>query len=134
MILKEVGNKFLYLIPHFSELFNMRKNQRYAPHMASCFEIKIKDTRNSIINGKLSDISFDGMKLITSDRRIDDIKTISLSVDDFRVDLPCKKVWQDEYCYRMEFGSMNRREFTKLGYFIEHFIKTAPDNLLELLM
>lgn len=134
MNLKEAGNKFLVSIPHFSELFNMRRNQRYAPHRESGLEIKIKDTRDAHIDGKLFDISFDGMRLITSDKRIEDSNTISLLVDDFRVNLPCKKMWQDDYCYRIEFGSMDRQEFANLEYFIDNFIKTAPDNLLELLM
>lgn len=72
--------------------------------------------------------------MTTSAKRIEDLKTISLSVENFRVDLPCKKIWQDEYYFRMEFGSMDRQEFANLEYFIDHFIKTAPDNLLELLM
>ena len=97
MNLKEAGNKFLVSIPHFSELFNMRRNQRYAPHKESGLEIKIKDTREAHIDGKLFDISFDGMRLITSDKRIENSNTISLSVDDFCVNLPCKKMWQDDY-------------------------------------
>jgi len=132
MNLKKTGNKFLFSIPHFSELFNMRRNQRYAPHKE--LGVEIKDTRDAHIDGKLFDISFDGMRLLTSDKRIEDSKTISLSVDNFRVDVPCKKIWQDEYYYRIEFGSMDRQKFANLEYFIEHSIKTAPDNLLELLM
>ena len=114
MNLKETGNKFLVSIPYFSELFNMRRNQRYAPHKESGLEIKIKDTRNAHIDGKLSDISFDGMRLITSDKRIEDSKAISLSVDNISVDLLCKKIWEDEHNYRIEFGSMNRQEFANL--------------------
>ena len=132
MNLKETGSRIFFSIPHFSNLFNMRRNQRYALHKE--LVVKIKDTQNSRIDGRLIDISFDGMRVLTSDRRIEDVKTISLSVDDFRVDLPCKKIWQDETCYRIEFGGMDRQEFTDLKYLIEHFIKTAPDNLLELLM
>ena len=134
MNLKETGNKFLFSIPHFSELFNMRRNHRYVPHKELGVEIKIQDTRNAHIDGEIFDISFDGMRLITSDKRIEDSKTISLSVDNFRVDLPCKKIWQAEYYYRIEFGSMDRQEFANFEYFIEHFIITAPENLLELLM
>ena len=132
MNLKETGSRIFFSIPHFSNLFNMRRNQRYALHKE--LVVKIKDTQNSRIDGRLIDISFDGMRVLTSDRRIEDVKTISLSVDDFRVDLPCKKIWQDETCYRIEFGGMDRQEFADLKYLIEHFIKTAPDNLLELLM
>jgi len=134
MNLKETGNKFLMSIPHFSELFNMRRNQRYIPHKELGVEIKIKDTRNAYIDGKLFDISLDGMRLITSDKRIEGSKAISLSVDNSSVDLLCKKIWKDEYHYRIEFGSMDEQEFANLEYFINHFIKTAPENLLELLM
>ena len=134
MNLKKTGSKFLYSIPHFSEIFNMRRNPRYAPHKVSGPEISIKDSHDAHIDGKLFDISFDGMRFATSDKRMEGIETISLSVDNFRVDLPCKKIWQDQYYYRMEFGSMDRQEFANLEYFIEHYIKTAPDNLLELLM
>ena len=134
MNLKKTGNKFLMSIPHFSELFNMRRNQRYAPDKGRGIEIKIKDTRDAKIDGELFDISFDGMRLITADKRIEDSKTISLSVKTFCVDVPCEKIWEEESCYRIEFGSMDRQEFTDLKYFIEHFVKTAPENLLELLM
>ena len=134
MNLKETGNKFLMSIPHFSELFNMRRNQRYTPHKQLGVEIKIKGAQDSLIDGKLSDISFDGMRLITSDKRIEDSKAISLAVDNFRVDLLCKRIWENDNNYRIEFGSMNRQEFANLEYFIENYIKTAPENLLELLM
>ena len=132
MNLKKTGSKIFFSIPHFSDLFNMRKNQRYALHKE--VGVKVMDTRNARIDGRLIDISFDGMRLLTSDKRIEDLKTISLSVDDFRVELPCQKIWQDETCYRIEFGSMDRQEFTDLRYFIEHYIKKAPDNLFKLLM
>ena len=132
MNLKETGSKIFFSIPYFSELFNLRRNQRFALHKE--LAVKVKDTRDAHIDGKLFDISFDGMRLITSDKRIEDSNTISLSVDDFRVNLPCKKLWQDDYYYRIEFGNMDRQEFANLEYFIDNFIKTAPDNLLELLM
>ena len=120
MNLKETGSRIFFSIPHFSDLFNMRRNQRYAMHKK--LGVKIKDTRDVRIDGRLIDISFDGMRLLTSDKRIEDLKTISLSVDDFRVELPCKKIWQDETCYRIEFGGMDRQEFADLKYFIENFI------------
>jgi hypothetical protein len=43
-------------------------------------------------------------------------------------------IWQDGRYYGIEFGSMDQQEFANIKYFIENFIKTAPDNLLELLM
>jgi hypothetical protein len=74
------------------------------------------------------------MRLITSDKRIEDAKAISLSVENFRLDLPCRKIWQDDPYYRIEFGSMDQQEFADLEYFVEHLVKRTPDNLLELLM
>ena len=68
------------------------------------------------------------MRFANFDKRMEGVKTISLSVDNFCVDLPCKKIWQDEYYYRMEFGSMDRQEFANLEYFIEHFTK-EPQSL-----
>ena len=133
MNLKETGTKFLNSIPHFSELFNMRRNQRYAPHK-ELGNIMIYDPGNAHIDGKLFDISFDGMRLLTSDKRVENLETISLSVKNFRLDLPCQKIWQDEPYYRIEFGGMDRQEFANLEYFVEHLVKRTPDNLLELLM
>ena len=54
--------------------------------------------QEAVIDGKLFDISLDGMKLETSDKRIEALKAISISVDDFRVEMPCKKIWQED-CY-----------------------------------
>jgi hypothetical protein len=134
MDLKETGIKFLFAIPHFSELFNMRRNQRYAPPKELDFEIKIKDGQDAHIDGKLFDISFDGIKLVTTDKRIERLKAVSLSAQNIQVEVPCKMIWQDGFHYGIEFGSMDRQEFANIKYFVEHFIKTAPDNLLELLM
>ena len=134
MNLKETGVKFLFAIPHFSELFNMRRNQRYAPHKELDFVIKIKDGQDAQTDGKLFDISFDGMKLVASANRLDRLKAISLSTQDFHLEVPCKMIWQDGCYYGIEFGSMDQQEFTNIKYFVEHFIKTSPDNLLELLM
>jgi hypothetical protein len=134
MNLKETGSKFIFAIPHFSELFNMRRNQRYAPNKELGFEIKIKDAQDAHIDGKVFDISFDGMKLITSDQRIKRLKAISLSAQNLHMEVPCKMIWQDGCYYGIEFGSIDQQEFDNIKYFIENFIKTAPDNLLELLM
>ena len=74
------------------------------------------------------DICIGGMRIISTDKRIEDSKTISLSVDDFRVEFPCKKIRRIEYYYGIKFGSMDEREITNLEYFIEHFTK-EPRNL-----
>jgi hypothetical protein len=71
----------------------------------------------------LIDICLGGMRIISTDKRIEDSKTISLSVDDIRVELPCEKIRRIGYYYGIKFGSMDKREFTNLEYFIEHFTK-----------
>jgi hypothetical protein len=133
MNLKKNRSKFLNSIPHFAELFNVRRNQRYVPHHELA-EIRLFDPQGGPIDGKLFDISFDGMRILTTDKRIEKIRTISLSVENFRMDLPVRKIWADKSCYRIEFGDMNRQEFADLEYFVEHLVKRTPDNLLELLM
>ena len=133
MNLKKNGSKFLNSIPHFSELFNVRRNQRYTPHHELA-EIRLFDPQAGPIDGKLFDISFDGMRILTTDKRIEKIRTISLSVENFRMDLPVQKIWADKSYYRIEFGDMNQQEFADLEYFVEHLVKRTPDNLLELLM
>jgi len=112
----------------------MRKNQRYVTQKELGIKVKMKDMQEAVIDGKLFDISLDGMKLETCDKRIEALKAISISVDDFRVELPCKKIWQEDGYYRIEFKSMDQQEFTNFEYFNENYIKTAPDNLLKLLM
>ena len=125
MNLKELGNKFVMSIPHLAMLFDMRKNQRYVPHEGLDAKIKIKDAQ---IDGKIFDISFGGIRIISSDKRIEDSKTISLSIDDYRVDLPCKTIRKDEYYYGIEFGSMDRQAYTNLKYFVDHFTKESQEN------
>jgi hypothetical protein len=112
----------------------MRRNQRYTPQKKLGFIISFKDAQDARINGKVFDISFDGMKLISSDKRIERLKAVSLSAQNLHVQVPCKMIWQDGRYYGIEFGSMDQQEFDDIKYFIENFIKTAPDNLLELLM
>jgi hypothetical protein len=131
---KNTGNRFLFAIPHFCELFNMRQNQRYALPSELDAEIRIQDMQHNLIAGRLMDISFDGMKLRTSDRRMEGLTAISLSVENSRVDLPCKRIWQDGDFYRIEFENLDSQEFADVKYFVEHFVKTQPDDLLELLM
>ena len=133
MNLKKNRIKFLNSIPHFAELFNVRRNQRYTPHHELA-EIRLFDPQGGPIDGKLFDISFDGMRILTTDKRIEKIKTISLSVENFRMDLPVRKIWADKSYYRIEFGDMNQQEFADLEYFVEHLVKRTPDNLLELLI
>jgi len=76
----------------------------------------------------LLDICIGGMRIISTDKRIEDSKTISLSVDYFRVELPCEKMRRIEYYYGIKFGPMDKQELSNLEYFIEHFTKKPPSS------
>jgi len=120
MRLKEKSLELIMSIPHIALLWDMRKHQRYEPREGLDIEIKSKDEK---IYALLLDICIGGMRIISTDKRIEDAKTISLSVDDFRVELPCEKIQRIEYYYGIQFGSVNKQEFANLEYFIEHFTK-----------
>ena len=124
MRLKEKSFELLMSIPHLALLWDMRKHPRFKPREGLDFEIKSKDEK---IYALLLDICVGGMRVVSTDKRIGDSETISLSVDDFRVDLPCEKIRRIEYHYGFKFGSMEKQEFAKLEYFIEHFTKAPPN-------
>ena len=124
MRLKEKSFEFFMLIPHLALLWDMRKYQRYEPRKGLDIEIKSNDTK---IYAILIDICIGGMRIISTDKRIEDSKTISLSVDDFRVELPCEKIRRIEYNYGIKFGPLDKRDLTNLEYFIEHFAKESPN-------
>jgi hypothetical protein len=63
------------------------------------------------------------MRVVSTDDRIGESDNISLSVDDFRVELPCENKRRIEYQYGIKFGPMGKGEFANLEYFIEHFTK-----------
>ncbi len=71
----------------------------------------------------LLDICIGGMRIVSTDKRIGDSETISLSVNNFRVELPCEKTRRIEYQYGITFGSIDKRQYKGLVYFIEHFTK-----------
>ena len=125
MGLKEKSYKFFMSIPHLALLWDMRKDQRYEPREGLDIEIKTKDEK---IYALLLDICIGGMRIISTDKRIEDSKTISLSVDDFRVELPCEKMRRIEYYYGIKFGPMDKQELSNLEYFIEHFTKEPPSS------
>ena len=121
---KEKSFELIMSIPHIALLWDMRKHQRYEPREGLDIEIKNKDEK---IYALLLDICIGGMRIISTDKRIEDAETISLSVDDFRVEVPCEKMQRIEYYYGIKFGPMDKREFTNLEYFIEHFTKDPPN-------
>ena len=120
MRFKEMSYKFLMSIPHIAMLFDMRRHQRYQPREGMVIEIRIKDVQ---IDGQLLDISIGGMTIISTDDLIEHSDTISLVIDDFRVNLPCKVIRKVENYHGINFGSMDWREFVNLKYFIDHFTK-----------
>jgi hypothetical protein len=120
MRLKEKSYKFFMSIPHLALLWDMRRHQRYEPRDGLDIEIKSKDTK---IYALLLDLCIGGMRIISTDKRIEGSKTISLSVDDFCMEFPCEKIRKIGYYYGIKFGSMDERESTNLEYFIEHFTK-----------
>ena len=124
MRLKEKSFELIMSIPHLALLWNMRRYQRYEPREGLDIEIKSKDTK---IHALLIDICIGGMRIISTDKRIEGSKTISLSMDDFHVELPCEKIQRIEYYYGIKFGPMDKREFANLQYFIEHFSKEPPN-------
>ena len=125
MGLKEKSYKFFMLIPHLAFLWDMRRHQRCEPLEGLDIEIKTKDEK---IYALLLDICIGGMRIISTDKRIEDSKTISLSVDYFRVELPCEKMRRIEYYYGIKFGPMDKQELSNLEYFIEHFTKKPPSS------
>jgi c-di-GMP-binding flagellar brake protein YcgR len=85
--------------------------------------IKLKDEK---LSARLMDISLGGMGIASTDTRIEDLKRISLSMDDYLIELPCEKVRRDQNNYGFVFGSMDEREVSKLGYFIDNCTKEVP--------
>ncbi len=125
MGLKEKSLEFLMSIPHLALLWDMRKHPRYEPREGLDIEIKSKDEK---IYAILINICIGGMRIVSTDNRIADSETISLKVDDFRLDLPCEKIKKIEYQYGIKFGPMDGQKYADLEYFIDHFTKEPPNH------
>ena len=123
MNFKTASCKFLMSIPHLAFFWDMRRYQRYEPREGLDIEIKSKDKK---IYAVLIDICFGGMRIVSTDTRMDDSKRISLSMADYCIELPCQKIRKVQYYYGIVFGRMNNRELSKLGYFINHCTKELP--------
>ena len=132
MRFKKLSYKFLMSIPHLAMLFDMRRHQRYEPREGLGLEIRIKDVQ---IDGQLLDISLGGMTIISTSNLIEDSETISLVIDDYCVNLPCKAIRKIENYHGINFGSMDWYEFANLKYFIDHFtkdpLKPGPTEMLR---
>jgi hypothetical protein len=121
---KEKTYKFIMSIPHIALLWDMRRYPRYEPLKELDIEIRNEDLK---IHALLVDICTGGMRIVSTDKRIENAKSISLIVDDFCVTLPCQKIRKTLYYYGIIFGSMDKRECSKLAYFIDHFTRD-PEN------
>ena len=122
MRLKEKSFELLMSIPHLALLWDMRKHPRFKPREGFDFEIKSRDEK---IYALLVDICVGGMRVVSTDDRIGESDHISLSVDDFRVELPCEKIRKIEYNYGIKFGPMDDQQLTKLEHFIDHYTKST---------
>ena len=117
-------HKFFLSIPHIAFLFDMRKHPRYEP----CDGLRITvEIEGNEINALLVDICVGGMRILSADESIEHAKAISLSIDSFRVDLPCKYIREINCYYGIRFGDMNRNVFADLEYFIDNFTKKPPE-------
>ena len=106
----------------------MRKHQRFEPREGLIIEITRNDLKK--VYAILLNISIGGMRIISTDKKIEESKIISLSVDDFCMELPCEMTWGIQHYYGIKFGAMNQQELSNLEYFIEHFTKELPDSWL----
>ena len=131
MGLKEKSYKMIMSIPHLALLWDMRRHQRYELREGLDIEIKCNEVK---IYSLLLDICIGGMRIVSTDKRIEESKTLSISVNDFRMELPCKKIRRIGYYYGIIFDSMEKQEFTDLEYFIEHFTKESSSHGLSVIM
>jgi hypothetical protein len=120
MRVKKLINKFFLSIPYLSAFFESRRHDRYEPREELHIEIKSED---STIYGQLIDISLGGMKIISTDNRIEASNIISLALDDFQLDLPCKTIQKVGHYYRIEFDQMTEQVADNLRHFIDFFTK-----------
>ena len=118
-------NRLFLSIPHIAFLFDMRKHPRYEPRDDLRVAIEIKGHR---VNGRLLDICLGGMRITSTDESIEDSKTISLSIDDYIMSLPCKSMRKINCYYGIRFGEMDRNVLAKIEYFIDKFTKKPRAN------
>jgi hypothetical protein len=131
MGLKEKSYKMIMSIPHLALLWDMRRHQRYELREGLDIEIKCNEVK---IYSLLLDICIGGMRIVSTDKRIEESKTLSISVNDFSMELPCKKIRRIGYYYGIIFDSMEEQEFTELEYFIEHFTKESSNHGLSIVL
>ena len=128
MRVKEKTYKLITSVPLLALLWDMREHQRFEPREGLIIEITRNDSKK--VYAILLNISIGGMRIISTDKKIEDSKTISLSVEDFRMELPCETMWGVQHYYGIKFGDMNEEELSNLNYFIENYTKELPDSWL----
>jgi hypothetical protein len=131
MGLREKSYNIIMSIPHLALLWDMRSQQRYALREGLDIEIKSDDEK---IYAYLLDICMGGMRIISTDKRIEESDILSISVDDFRMELPCKKIRRIGYYYGIVFGTMEEQEISNLEYFIQNYTKGTSDPGLGLIV
>ena len=112
MGLKEKSYKMMMSIPHLALLWDMRKHQRYELREGLDIEIKSDEVK---IYALLLDICTGGMRIVSTDKRIEGSKTLSISVNDFCMEL-------------FLFWDIN------LKHFIEQFTKESSSHGLTVVM
>ena len=112
-------------IPHIAFLFDMRKHPRYKPLDGLSIVIETEGHR---IDGQLLDICMGGMRILSTGESIEDSKNISLTTDDFSVNLPCRSMRKIDCYYGIRFGEMDGHVYSNLEYFIDKFTKKPRAN------
>ena len=88
-------------------------------------EIGIK-SNNTKIYGQLLDISLGGMRIISTDERIQTLGSIGLTVDDFKIELPCKEIRKVGHYYGIVFDELDKQVSEDLAFFLDHYMKKPP--------
>lgn len=109
----------LQSIPHLSLLLDRRIQHRFEPREG--IDIKISGS-DAMIHGHMLDISRGGMRVISTDERIEDLDSIELSVDDFTIELPCKAIRKVGPYYGISFGELEKSVGENLTEFLDRFM------------
>ena len=113
----------LVSIPHLSLLIDRRIQHRFEPREGLDIKISGSDT---VIYGQMLDISRGGMRVVSTDERIEDLDSIVLSVDDFTIELPCKKIHKVGPYYGITFGELEESVAENLMDFLDRFMNKPP--------
>jgi hypothetical protein len=130
--LKERSIEFIMSIPHLATLWDMRSHQRYEPNNEIDIELR---NENHKIHALLVDICIGGMRVVSTDKRIENSRFIAINVDTFNVTLPCEKIRRINYNYGIKFGYLDGEKIDKLVYFLDNYTKKPRnESLLEFMV